>query len=90
MGRNTLGILLTGKEADGAQEPFNMCGAGAVTGAQDEKTSIVYGMPKVAVDIGAAEHVAALEDVPQTVIKALTQRRTRSTAVSSDPSSDDA
>lgn len=67
-GRNVLGILLTGMGRDGADGLLEMKKAGAMTVAQDEKSSIVWGMPKAAIDLDAAKKIASLDDVP-TIIK---------------------
>jgi len=56
-GGNAVGVLLTGMGADGAQGLLAMHEAGARTIAQDEKSSVVFGMPKVAIDLGAADTV---------------------------------
>jgi len=56
-GANALGILLTGMGKDGAQGLLEMKKAGAVTIAQDEPSSVVYGMPKEAKQIGAVDYV---------------------------------
>lgn len=52
-GLRALGVLLTGMGADGAAGLLKMRDAGAVTLAQDEKSAVVYGMPRVAYEIGA-------------------------------------
>ena len=57
VGANALGILLTGMGKDGAQGLLEMKKAGAVTIAQDEASSVVYGMPKEAKQIGAVDYV---------------------------------
>jgi len=67
-GKNAIGVILTGMGKDGAQGLLNMRNAGANTIAQDEKTSIVFGMPKEAIDIGAAQVVKPLQSITQTVI----------------------
>ncbi|MCK5932638.1 MAG: chemotaxis response regulator protein-glutamate methylesterase [Fulvimarina manganoxydans] len=54
-GRRAVGCILTGMGRDGAQGLLEMRQAGAKTLAQDEETSLVYGMPRVAFEIGAAE-----------------------------------
>ena len=54
-GRRAVGCILTGMGRDGAQGLLEMRQAGARTLAQDEETSLVYGMPRVAFEIGAAE-----------------------------------
>ena len=61
-GRAT-GIILTGMGRDGAEGLLRMRERGARTMAQDEATSLVYGMPRVAFDIGAAAQQVALRDV---------------------------
>ena len=81
IGRNAVGILLTGMGADGARGLLNMREAGALTIAQDEKTSVVYGMPKAAFDMGAAMFSAALCDIPALVCREL--RKPRSATVGS-------
>lgn len=60
-----VGILLTGMGSDGAKGLLNMKTQGAYTMGQDEKSSVVYGMPKVAYTIGAVNKQLSLEDIPQ-------------------------
>jgi two-component system chemotaxis response regulator CheB len=67
-GQNALGIIMTGMGRDGAEGLLNMKNAGARTIAQDEQSSVVFGMPKEAIKIGAAEQVMALNDMPQKVL----------------------
>jgi len=62
-GRNAIGVILTGMGKDGAQGLKEMLGAGSQTIAQDESTSVVWGMPGEAVALGAAQHVLGLESV---------------------------
>lgn len=62
-GSNALGIILTGMGGDGANGLLAMRKAGAKTIGQDESTSIVYGMPKVAYDIGAVQYQEKLSDI---------------------------
>ncbi len=64
-GRDAVGILLTGMGRDGAQGLLEMRKAGALTIGQDEKTCIVYGMPKAAYDLGAVTWQAPLENIAQ-------------------------
>ncbi len=61
--KNAVGIILTGMGGDGAKGLLAMRNAGARTIGQDESTCIVYGMPKVAYDIGAVEHQVKLPDI---------------------------
>lgn len=63
IGQNTVGVLLTGMGRDGAEGLLNIRNNGGYTIAQDEATSIVWGMPKEAVDIGAAVKVLPLEGI---------------------------
>lgn len=67
-GSNSIGVVLTGMGADGAKGLLNMKEAGAKTVVQDEASSVVFGMPKEAIKIGAADKVVALKDVAKTII----------------------
>lgn len=60
-GRNAIGVLLTGMGKDGARGLKEMLDSGSRTIAQDELTSVVWGMPGEAVALGAAEHVLPLD-----------------------------
>ncbi len=70
-GKNAVGAILTGMGADGAKGLLTMHKAGAYTIAQDEATSIVFGMPKEAIKLGAADKVLPLYDVSGAIIRAL-------------------
>jgi two-component system chemotaxis response regulator CheB len=63
-GHVAVGVLLTGMGSDGAQGLLRMRQAGARTIVQDESTSVVFGMPREAIRIGAAECVAPLLQIP--------------------------
>lgn len=65
VGANSIGILLTGMGCDGAKGLLNMKQKGAFTIGQDEQSSIVYGMPKVAYNIGAVSKQMSLNNIPQ-------------------------
>src|SRR5690606_2559097 len=54
-GRNAVGVIMTGMGDDGARGLAEMKAAGAFTIAQDEATSVVFGMPKEAIRLGAAQ-----------------------------------
>src|SRR5512142_426103 len=69
-GRNAVGAILTGMGGDGAQGLLEMRNAGARTLAQDEASCIVYGMPKVAFEIGAVEKVVTLEAMAGAILDA--------------------
>lgn len=68
-GNNSVGILLTGMGADGAKGLLEMKDAGAHTIAQDEKTSVVFGMPKEAIKLDAAKQVLPLPQIGSALIK---------------------
>lgn len=63
-GANAVGILLTGMGKDGAQGLLEMKKTGAVTIAQNEASSVVYGMPKEAKQIGAVDYVEDISKIP--------------------------
>ncbi len=67
-GANAVGIILTGMGADGARGLLKMKEAGAGTIAQNEATCVVFGMPKEAIKIGAANEVVALQDIAQAAL----------------------
>ncbi|MDF2595689.1 MAG: cheB5 [Clostridia bacterium] len=66
-GEHAIGIILTGMGYDGAKGLLAMKRRGARTIGQDEASSVVYGMPKVAFHIGAVDKQVALENIPQVV-----------------------
>ena len=70
-GINAIGIILTGMGKDGAQGLKDMSDAGAHTIAQDEASSVVWGMPGAAVEIGACKEVLPLNRVSQRVLNIL-------------------
>jgi len=63
IGKNSIGILLTGMGKDGAKGLLNIKNCGGFTIAQDEESSIVWGMPKEAIDLGAANKVLGLNSI---------------------------
>jgi two-component system chemotaxis response regulator CheB len=69
-GRNAVGIVLTGMGADGAAGLLAMRQAGAHTIAQDEQSSVVFGMPKEAIRVGAAAEILPLDRVAAAVLGA--------------------
>ncbi|URN94985.1 MAG: chemotaxis-specific protein-glutamate methyltransferase CheB [Candidatus Pristimantibacillus lignocellulolyticus] len=71
MGSHAIGIILTGMGRDGAEGLLEMRIAGAKTLAQDEASSIVYGMPKAAFEIGAAEKQVPLSRIAQEILLSL-------------------
>jgi two-component system chemotaxis response regulator CheB len=73
-GRNAVGVILTGMGGDGAQGLLEMRKAGARTMAQDEASCVVFGMPKVAIDLGAAQDVVALSAMPAEILRVVESR----------------
>jgi two-component system chemotaxis response regulator CheB len=67
-GANAIGVILTGMGSDGAKGLLSMKNAGARTIGQDEASCIVYGMPKIAHDIGAVERQVPLSKVANTIL----------------------
>ncbi len=66
-----IGVLLSGMGTDGAEGLSALSEAGAVTIAQDEGSSVVFGMPKAAIDLGAAKHVLARDEIPDAIVRFL-------------------
>jgi len=78
-GRRSVGVILTGMGADGAEGLLRMREAGATTLSQNEATCVVYGMPKAAAEIGAAEHIVPLLDMPSKLVLAVRKKVTSKT-----------
>ncbi len=70
-GADAVGVILTGMGKDGARGLLTMRQKGAFTLAQDEASSIVFGMPKEAIDIGAAIAIAPLNQIARRVMSNL-------------------
>ncbi|MBC3803221.1 chemotaxis-specific protein-glutamate methyltransferase CheB [Acetobacterium fimetarium] len=66
-GKKAIGIILTGMGSDGAKGLLSIRSSGAVTIGQDEESSVVYGMPQVAYNIGGVEIQAPLENIPKLI-----------------------
>jgi len=66
-----IGVLLTGMGADGAQGLLRLRQHGACTIAQDEQSSVVWGMPGAAVKLDAAMEILSLKDIPKYLVKKL-------------------
>jgi two-component system chemotaxis response regulator CheB len=73
-GRNAVGVMLTGMGRDGAQGMKEMREAGAPTIAQDENTSVVWGMPGAAWEIGAAQSLHPLLQIAARIVALVSQR----------------
>lgn len=68
-GKKVVGVILTGMGFDGARGMGLLKKAGGKTIAQDESTSIVYGMPKVVVEMGNADSVLPINQIAQTIVE---------------------
>ena len=66
-GRNAIGVIMTGMGDDGARGLKEMRDAGARTVAQDEASCVVFGMPKEAIKLDAADQILALDQIPATL-----------------------
>ncbi|MES2525579.1 MAG: chemotaxis response regulator protein-glutamate methylesterase [Bdellovibrionota bacterium] len=71
LGKDAVGVILTGMGDDGAQGLLRMKNAGAYTIAQDEASSVVYGMPRAAALLGGVQHVSPLDQVAHAIVKTL-------------------
>lgn len=65
LGKNAIGVLLTGMGADGARGLLEMKQAEALTIAQNEATCVVFGMPREAIELGAVDRILPLHQVPE-------------------------
>lgn len=72
-GKNAVGVMLTGMGNDGAKAMKVMQDAGAYNIAQDEKSCVVFGMPKEAIKEGGVNLISPLESIPDEMIKAVQQ-----------------
>ncbi len=70
-GSNALGVLLTGMGSDGANGLLELYNAGSETFCQDEASCIVFGMPKVAIEKGAAKNTVSLDEMGQSIMQAV-------------------
>ncbi len=73
-GVNAMGVILTGMGADGAKGLLNMRNKGAYTIGQDEATSVVYGMPKEAYNVGAVIDQLPLDKIPEAIVNHMNQK----------------
>ena len=71
LGKNAVGVLLTGMGADGAKGMLEMKEAHAFTIAQDEASCVVFGMPREAILLGAVDQVVALDRIPSALMQQL-------------------
>jgi two-component system chemotaxis response regulator CheB len=77
VGRNAVGAILTGMGSDGARGLRSMREAGAATFAQDERSSVVWGMPGASVHLGAVEQVLPIEAIADQLMQAAISRGAR-------------
>ena len=75
IGKNSVGVILTGMGADGAKGLLEMHRLGSKTIAQDESSSVVYGMPKAAYESGAVDRVARLDLISREILNALKTKK---------------
>ncbi len=69
VGANAMGVILTGMGGDGAEALMSMKKAGSFNVAQDEATSIIFGMPKVAIEKGGVDEILALDQIAARICK---------------------
>lgn len=74
VGKNAMGVVLTGMGKDGAEGLLDMKNAGAYTVAQNEETCVVYGMPAAAVALGAADKILPLDKIAGDLLQQLSKR----------------
>lgn len=74
-GRNAVGVILTGMGRDGAAGLLKMRHAGARTIGQNEKSCVVYGMPRVAYELGAVEQQFPLNAIGEEILKLTAARK---------------
>jgi two-component system chemotaxis response regulator CheB len=72
-GKNAVGVIMTGMGDDGAKGMLEMKQTGAYTIAQDEASSIVYGMPRKAAEMGGVEVILPLEKLAEEVLRVCTE-----------------
>lgn len=74
-GKDSIGVLMTGMGADGATGLFKLHERGAATIAQDERTSVVYGMPKEAYKMGAVSYQLPLNEIAKKIMYLVNVKR---------------
>jgi two-component system chemotaxis response regulator CheB len=77
-GKDAIGVILTGMGSDGAKGLLAMRRNGARTAGQDEQSSVVYGMPRVAYHLGAIEEQTSLENIPNIIYSFLEKEQGQS------------
>ena len=74
-GSRSIGVLLTGMLDDGVQGMKAIKKNGGTTIVQDENSSVVYGMPKAALEAGAADQVADISEIPSIIVNLLSKAK---------------
>lgn len=74
LGPGAIGVILTGMGRDGADGLLKMRQAGSYNIAQDEETSVVFGMPREAIDMGAVQIVSSLGRIPALIMAEIARR----------------
>lgn len=75
-GKHAIGVIMTGMGKDGATELGSILRAGGITIGQDEQSSVVYGMPKVAYEMGHVQYQTPLSEVSQTIVRLVREHQT--------------
>lgn len=70
-GKNAIGVILTGMGSDGAKGLLKLKQSGAITLGQNKESCIVYGMPKVAFELGAVSQEVSIQNMSQEILYAL-------------------
>jgi len=68
-GANSIGVILTGMGSDGAEGMLEMKKTGAATIAQDEKSCVVFGMPKEAIKLNAVDYVLPIDQIASQIVR---------------------
>jgi two-component system chemotaxis response regulator CheB len=72
-GKNAIGVVLTGMGKDGAMGLLSMKQAGAVTFAQSERSCVIFGMPRAAIQQGGVDHVLDLDQIGPQILETLSE-----------------
>jgi len=73
-GARSVGVLLTGMGADGAEGLAQIKAAGGITLAQDKESSAIFGMPKAAIERGVVDRVLPLSEIPHAIVAAIEEK----------------
>ncbi len=71
VGKNLVAVIMTGMGCDGTEGMKKIKAQGGYSIAQDESTSVVYGMPKSVVDAGLADEVRPVTDIARAIVAAV-------------------